>query len=217
MPASEIWVISFHVVLCITWVQGQDALPTSWQITNTRPNSCCDLGSLSYVFAPRIPGCPPLPYGMRLVPCWAGQAHSLCKGPPVPRGTMARRDQVEIAQNSLVCALGPNSTSHHPTERTEVPFVSYHKPHYRYIWERVTSGTCLFTFVHPGVPTRGLGRRILCLLAKGHDHVKRKTSMVRGKRRALLECGPGVGEGGGSGTQPGELAWAGSMDASSVV
>ena len=75
-------------------------LPTSWQITITRPNSCSDLGSVSYVFASRVPGCPPLPFGIRLVPYWAEQAHSLCKGPPVPRGTMARRDQVEIAQNS---------------------------------------------------------------------------------------------------------------------
>lgn len=80
----------------------------------------------------------------------------------------------------LVCGWGPNSTSHHPTERTEVPYVSYNKPHYQYIWERVASGTCLFTFVHPGVPTTGFGKMILCLLAKGHDHVKRKTSMVQG-------------------------------------
>lgn len=74
----------------------------------------------------------------------------------------------------------PNSTSHYPTERTEIPFVSYHKPHYHYIRERMTAETCLFTFVHPRVPAAEFGRKMSCLLAEGHDQVERETLLVRG-------------------------------------
>lgn len=64
--------------------------------------------------------------------------------------------------------MGPQLHLPPPHRENRVPYVSYHKPHYQYKWEKVASGTCLFTFMHyPGVPTTGFGKTILCLLAKG--------------------------------------------------
>lgn len=72
-PVSEILVVSFWVVLWVTWVQGLDEVPTPQQITNISPTSSRDLGSLFCVSAPWVPGCQPLPHRMRLVPYLAEQ------------------------------------------------------------------------------------------------------------------------------------------------
>lgn len=144
------------------------------------------------------------------------------QGDSVSEGMMARRDQSEITRNfssmSCVfrcCVLHVELPT--PTERTEIPFVSYQKPHYHYIRERLSAGTCLFTFVHPRVPAAEFGRKMSCLLAEGRDQVERETLMVRGWEERIAGAWSVGWWRSGSCTQVEVLALAGSTDASSIV
>lgn len=69
---------------------------------------------------------------------------------------------------------GAGDTSHHPTERTESSFVSSHTNR-----KRQSCGTCLFLFVHPGVPDAVPGRGMLRLLAEGKGQGQREKMVVQ--------------------------------------
>lgn len=126
--------------LCIAWVQGQDVVPTPWQISNSSPTSSRVLGL--WQVCPQGPWMPTLLPKVGSLFVWADSL-SVCEASSYQGNNGQERPEIEIGPTFQPCCLCtsvcfctelPTTPPHHPMERIGISLVSYHKIHYQYIW-----------------------------------------------------------------------------------